>query len=77
MVTLYIRHKQKQITNYTKRIAIECLRNTSTRPLHEEVSILLLKQHIYLYPSQLRQKAQYPGHTLHKFTLQSRQRDMK
>ena len=40
-----------------------CTRDTSTQHLHEEISILPIKQHLALHASQLKQKAQHPGHT--------------
>ena len=50
-----------------------CTRDTSTQHLHEETSILPIKQHLTLHTSQLKQKAQYPEHTLHQLTLQPHQ----
>ena len=64
--------------NTTIHNATEYIEDTSTQHLHEETSILPIKQHIKLHASQLRQKAQRPEHTPHQFTLQPRQpRDMK
>ena len=81
MVTNYIRDKHKQTTNRTKYSSAQttgCTRDTSTQHLHEETSILPIKQHLALHASQPRQKAQHPEHTLFQLTLQPHQpRNMK
>ena len=73
MVTNYIRDKQQIVQNIALRITTGCTRDTSTQHLHEETSILPIKQHLALHASQLRQKAQHPEHTLHQLTLQPHQ----
>ena len=58
--------------NTALHIATGCTRAINTQHLHEETSILLIKQHMELHSSQLRQKAQHLEHTLLQFLLQPR-----
>ena len=37
--------------------------------LHDETNILPIQKHLQLHASQVRQKAQYPSHPLHRYTI--------
>ena len=63
--------KLQAIQNAALRIATGCTRDTSIQHLHDECSILPIKQHLILHASQLRHKAHHPTHPLHTLTQQS------
>ena len=57
--------------------SLQDVRDTKTQHLHEETSILPIKQPIELHASQVRQKTQHSEHT-HQFKLHPQQpRDTK
>ena len=71
-------NKLQSVLNTALLITTGCMQDTSIQHLHEQTSILPIKQHLALHASQLRQKAQHTEHTLHQLTLQPHQsRNMK
>ena len=57
------------VQNTALRIATGCTHDTNTQHLHDETNTLPIHQHLQLHASQIRQKAQYPTHPLHKLTI--------
>ena len=50
------------------RACTGCTQDTNIQHLHDETNILPMQKHLQLHASQVRQKAQYPSHLLHRYT---------
>ena len=66
-------NKLQTIQNTALRVATGCTKDTNLQHLHEETSILPLKNHLQLHASQIRQKAEHPSHPLHSLIPQNHQ----
>src|SRR6476469_2420782 len=64
-------NKLQTTQNTALRIITGCTADTNIQHLHTETQILPLSTHLKLHASQLRQKAQFPTHTLHSLTKQN------
>ena len=60
--------KLQVMHNAVSRTATGCTQNTNIQHLHDETLILPIHEHLQLYVSQYKQKAQHPSHPLHKNT---------
>ena len=60
--------KLQIVQNTALRIPTRCTHD-NTQHLHDETNVLPIHQHLQLYASQIRQKAQHPTHPLHKPTI--------
>ena len=49
------------------RACTGCTHDTNIQHLHDETNILPIQKHLQLHASQVRQKTQYPSHSLHIF----------
>ena len=63
-------NKLQKVQNTSLRIATGCTKDTNINHLHQETKILLVKDHLQLHGSILRQKAQLESHPLHNLTTQ-------
>jgi hypothetical protein len=63
-------NKLQKVPNAALRIDTDRTADTNVHHLHQEIKLLSLTQHLKLYASQLRQKAQNSTHPLHSLTIQ-------
>ena len=61
-------NKLQVMQNAALRACTGCTHDTNIQHLHDETNILPIQKHLQLHASQIRQKAQYPSHPLHKYT---------
>ena len=54
-----------------------CTHDTNIQLLHDETNILPIQKHLQLHASQVRQKAQYPLHPLHRYTTHNNSQRLK
>ena len=63
--------------NAALRAYTGCTHDTNIQHLHDETSILHIQKHLQLHASQVRQKAQYPSHPLHRYTTHNTSQRLK
>ena len=70
-------NKLQVMQNATLRACMACTHDTNIQNLHVEISILSIQKHLQLHASQVRQKAQYPSHPLHRYTTHNTSQRLK
>ena len=60
-------NKLQVMQNSALRACTGCTHDTNIKHLHDETNILPIQKHLQLRASQVRQKAQYPSHPLHRY----------
>ena len=58
----------KVMQNAALRACTGCTHDTNIQHLHDKSNILTIQKPLQLHASQVRQKAQYPSHPLHRYT---------
>ena len=61
-------NKLQVMQNAALRACTGCTHDTNIQHLHDETNILPIQKHLQLHASQVRQKAQYLSHPLHRYT---------
>ena len=71
-------NKLQVMQNAALRACTGCTHDTNIQHLHDKTNIVPIQKHLQLHASQVRQKAQYPSHPLHRYTTyNTSQRQMK
>ena len=70
-------NKLQVMQNAALRACTGCTHDTNIQHLHDETNILPVQKHLHLHASQVRPKAQYPSHPLHRYTTHNTSQRLK
>ena len=70
-------NKLQDMQNAALRACTGCTHDTNIQHLLDETNILPIHKHLQLHASQVRQKAQYPLHTLHRYIAHDTSKRLK
>ena len=70
-------NKLQLMENAALRACTGCTHDTNIQHLHDETNILPIQKHLQLHASQVRQKALYPSHPLHRYTTHNTSQCLK